>query len=205
MEQRSDEWFQARSMIPTASKFDKIITATGIASKQAGDYMNELLAHWLMQKFEDPQGDQKFQSAWMARGEEMEVEAIAYYEMNRNVDVKTVGFCLSDDARTGCSPDGLVEDGGLELKCPKASVHIAYLLGQKIPTKYIPQVQGSMLITGCHWWDFMSYHPDMEPLIVRVPRNVEYLALMKKSLDLFADKMDIKRAKLIDMGYAHAA
>ena len=47
-EQGTDEWFQARCGIPTASSFDKLITPTGKPSTQADAYMHQLLAEWVM-------------------------------------------------------------------------------------------------------------------------------------------------------------
>ena len=32
-----------------------------------------------------------------------------------------------------------------------------------------------MWITGRKWWDFVSYHPEMDSLIVRVERDEEYI------------------------------
>ena len=81
-------------------------------------------------------------------------------------------------------------DTGLEIKCPKDHTHVGYLRSQKIPTKYIPQVQGSMLVTGFKSWYFMSYYPAMPPLIIEVKRDDEYIAKLKDALDEFCDKLD---------------
>ena len=75
-----------------------------------------------------------------------------------------------------CKSDGLVgDDGGIEIKCPLPHNHIAYLRAGDVPGKYIPQIQGCLWITGREWWDFMSYHPAMEDLIVRVYRDEAYI------------------------------
>jgi hypothetical protein len=34
-------------------------------------------------------------------------------------------------------------------------------------------------ISGRDWWDFMSYHPKMEPLIVRVFRDEEFIKALE--------------------------
>lgn len=203
MEQRSDEWHRVRGVIPTASKFDKIITPTGKAGSPA-IYMNELLANWLAGGKAD--SEDGFQSEWMLRGVETEDEAIAWYEMSVN-EVERVGFCLRDDEQAGCSPDALLlnYERGLELKCPKASTHVQYLLDQKLPTKYIPQVQGSMWVTGFDSWDFLSYHPDLEPLLIHVERDNNYLAALQLAIVGFNNKLQTKKMQLIEMGYHHAA
>ena len=90
-----------------------------------------------------------------------------------------------EELEVGCSPDGLVgEDGGIEGKCPNPATHPSYLeLVDTPPSEYRWQVQGSMLVTGRPWWDFVSYHPDfpdeLQLHVVRVkrdeePRDLEY-------------------------------
>ena len=205
LEQRSEEWHRVRGVIPTASRFDKILTPTGAASKQAGTYMNELLGNWLAGGVTHEAGE-GFTSDWMQRGIDMEDEAIAWYEMTVS-EVERVGFCVRDDEQAGCSPDALLtgRQTGLELKCPKASTHVQYLLDQKLPTTYIPQVQGSMWVTGYSSWDFLSYHPDLEPLLIHVQRDDNYLVSLQLAIVGFNNKMQTKKMQLIEMGYNRAA
>ena len=165
-EQGTEEWFQARLGIPTASEFGKIITPAKLQpSTQAETYINKLVAEWLRGK-----ADESFQSDWMKRGHEVEEEARDFYTFQTDVEVKQVGFCLTDNKTFGCSPDGLMDKGGVEIKCPSPGVHVGYLLAEKVPTNYRLQILGSLLTTGRKWWDFLSYHPDMKALIVRTWR-----------------------------------
>lgn len=192
IEQGSPEWFEARIGIPTASCFDKILSPTGKPSTQAGAYMNKLLAEWLTGKPTNSDSNE-----WMLRGSELEADARKLYEFSTDVEVGQVGIVYKDESRlVSCSPDGLTPDGGLEIKAPAPHTHVEYLLAGKIPTKYIPQVQGSMYITGRPHWDFMSYHPEMTPLIIRVERDEAYIKLLDSSLTGFIEKMLVKREKL---------
>jgi len=53
---------------------------------------------------------------------------------------------------------------------------VSYLrAGNVLPSKYIPQVQGQLWITGREWCDFVAYHPDMTILLVRVERDQKYI------------------------------
>ena len=171
-EQGSDEWISARLGIPSASMYGKIITTQGKWSTQADTYINQLVAEKLT-------GEQTpfYQNEHMARGTELEPDARKMYEFIKDVEVQEVGFCLHDTLEAGASPDGLIgEDGGLEIKCPAPATHVEYLRGGKLPSKYKQQVMGCLWITGREWWDFMSYHPNMKPLIVRVERDEDYIA-----------------------------
>lgn len=202
-EQNEPAWFQARNGILTASEFGKVITPAKMElSRSADGYINKLVAEWLTGK-----ADEGFQSDWMKRGLEVEEEARDFYAFHTEIEVTEVGFCLEDAKRWGCSPDGLIgEDGGLEIKCPSPGVHVGYLLANKVPTNYRLQILGSLLVTAREWWDFLSYHPDMEPLIVRtIRRDVEDdLKILEKALIAANKKIYDKKQILIKRGFKEA-
>ena len=188
IEQGTEEWLRLRLGVPTTSNFGKIITPTGKKSKASTteDYLNELLGQLLAGKLE-PQT----KSYAMQRGNELEPEAVRYYEHYTGRQCREVGFVTTRDGRIGCSPDRLIDrDGLLEVKCPMYKQHVKNLRAGKIDSKYIPQVQGQMLLTKRKWCDWMSYHPDMPASIVRVERDEEYIATMCEYLDEFLGEMD---------------
>ena len=193
LEQGSEEWHLARLGIPTASNFAKIITSTGKLSTSATGYMHKLIAEYLMEKPIDIE-----KTEWMERGNELEADARGAYEFITDTTVDEVGLIYKDDKRlVSASPDGLINsDGGLEIKCPSPAVHVEYLLANKCPSKYLPQVMGCMYVTGRIWWDFMSYHPDLDPLIVRVNRDEELITKMDEAINKFIVKMLDKRNQL---------
>lgn len=188
LEQRSPDWYAARSGVPTASNFDKIITTTGTQSKQRTKYMYQLAGERLGAVV-----DETYQSFAMTQGIEKEGDARLLYEMAKGSEVGAVGFCLSDCGKYGCSPDGLIgDDGGVEIKCPLLSTHVDYLLNSsdEVPSDYYQQVQGSLFVTGRKWWDFVSYYPGIKPLIIREYPDENFQRLLKKELDLFCLELD---------------
>ena len=201
MEQRTPEWFAVKANIASASMFDQILTPKKRdPSKSRFGYMNQLLANWLTGGTEEV----SFISEHMQHGIDTEDEAVAWYEMNV-AEVRRVGFCVRDDRLGGCSPDALVvgQEKGLEIKCPKASVHMQYLLGQTLPTAYIMQVQGSMWVTGYPRWDFLSYHPDFnDQLLITVERDEQYMAALQLVMLGFNNEMQDRRDSLLALGYA---
>ena len=201
-EQGTEGWHQMRLGIPTASCFDRIITASGGASSQAEQYMAECVAEWITgQPASDWQGNTDTE-----RGHLFEDDARATYEWETEQKVEQVAFCYRDESKlVGFSPDGLIKrktySGGVEIKCPRATIHVAYLVLGQCPKKYLPQIQGTMWIADLPWWDFVSYHQDYDPLIVRVERDEKFSKAFDKHIPLFIEQMLEKRSnpKFIEM------
>ena len=192
--QGSPEWHAARLGIPTASNFGKIVTPACAASKSAEGYMHQLVAERLIGH---PCGE--IDTPWMQRGQITEAEAVAYYELQRGVDTQAVGFVTTDDGSAGCSPDRLIrDDGGLEIKCPSAAVHVGYLL-EREPRKYWPQIQGALWITGRRWWDFLSYCPELPPALIRFERNEQFIASLASAVETFNEHLDAAHRRLAEM------
>lgn len=196
--QYDDVWWLLRKGIPTASSFDRILTPTGKRSGQWDNYISELIGECICQtpNFLSEMGKRVGTPA-MAAGRAAEPEARRWYRVERNVEVRQVGFCMADDRMYGCSPDGLVgEDGCLELKCPLAKTHSLYLAkGEKyeegsplrLPQEYKPQVHGQLIVTCRQWVDFMCYVPTLKTILVRVEPN-EYTRLLSEALAEFLEK-----------------
>lgn len=190
IEQGTPEWLEVRKGVITGSRFKDVITpAKAEFSKSSNSYMYELVAERMGATVSF------YQNEYMQRGNELEPAARTAYEFIKDCEVLQVGFCLDDSKLIGVSPDGLIgEDGGLEIKCPKETTHISYLDDGGLPLIYKPQVQGSMWITGRKWWDFMSYHPSLPPLIIRIMRDDEYIAKMQEHITRFSfDVLELEK------------
>lgn len=194
--QGSPEWLAARCGIPTASQFGRIISPKTLKpSEQASGYLHALLVERLFGVLGESEG-----SGFMERGSVLEQAAVDFYELQRGVDTQQVGFMLRDDGRVGGSPDRLVGDnGGLEIKCPSAAVHVGYLL-DGIVAKYMPQVQGCMWLSGRAWWDLCSFHPELPPALVRVERDEEFIAALATAVEKFLERLDLAQRALDAMG-----
>jgi predicted phage-related endonuclease len=175
-EQGTSEWFEARLGKITASVFDRIITKTGKPSSSAEDLVNRAVAELITGRPDDT-----FQSESMLRGKDLEDQALEYFNFVYDYQFVKCGF-MDSGLGYGCSPDGVCEDEriGLELKCPEAHTHLAYLAGGSLPDKYIQQVQGALMVSGFDKWIFGSYHPDLPCFKVEVQRDEKVIAPMKK-------------------------
>ena len=180
IQQGSEAWMRLKAGIPGASSFDKIITTKGEPSKSRTDYLYQLAGEAIIGRQEEG-----YTNFAMQQGLEREAESRALFEMLYGVTVRQVGMIYRDDKAALCSPDGLVDDCGLEMKNPLLKTHVKYLMAGTLPTDYFQQVHGSMYITGFENWFFMSHYPDMPPLILKVERDEKFISALAKELDKF--------------------
>jgi hypothetical protein len=195
MEQGTPEWLLVRLGIPTASRFDSIITpAKREYSKASAGYRHELLAEWILGEPLD-----QASSGFMERGKELEPDAVRAYEFLHDVDVDRVGFVTNDAGTVGCSPDGLVlDDGGLEIKCFGPAHHVACLLGSEIAK--MTQVQGGLWICERDWWDTFGFHPSMPHVLTRVGRDEAFIADLEAGVGRFLEELEMAKDELRTRG-----
>lgn len=210
IEQRSEEWFDARAGRITASMMNVVMLERDRAPFKTGprkgqpkpppkalsDYAHQLAAERLTGK---PR--KQARGAALDWGREMEVAAVAAYQAETGYIVTPAEFMRHPVHEfIGASPDFLVgEEGGGEVKCPESSeVHLETLL-TGLPSEHIEQIQGGLWVTHRKWWDFISFHPDFSPTlrlyVQRVPRDDEYIARLEAAcLEMEADVQAILKA-----------
>lgn len=194
MDQRTEEWFQARLGKVTASGVSKVMSK----GAERVNYMAQLVAERLTKK---PQ--EAFSNAAMQWGTEQEPFARAAYEAHRGVLVEEVGFIVHPTIQdAGASPDGLVEEGMVEIKCPNTATMIDVLLTKKIDPKYIHQMQWQMACAQRPWVDYVVFDPRLEKIgffCQRVERNPSLIEEMEEAVKKFLTEVDEKVAKLEEM------
>ena len=190
-DQGTPEWLAERCGFITASRMADVLatTKTGEAATRA-NYRAELVAQRLTGQI--PEG---FTNAAMQWGTEQEPFARATYEIQRGVIVQEVGFIHHPTiAMSGASPDGLVDDGLVEIKCPNTATHIATLRGGGIDRKYILQMQWQMACTERDWCDFVSFDPrlpsEMQLHVQRIERDAALLAEIEAEVTAFLAEID---------------
>jgi len=194
IEQRTEEWFAQRLGKVTASKIADVIakTKTGVSASRE-NYSTQLTLERLTN-----QKAEFYSNAAMEWGTATEPQARQAYEVYREVFVDEVGFIDHPTiAMSGASPDGFVGDDGLvEIKCPESKTQMETLLNQKVPTKYMPQMQWQMACTGRKWCDFVSYDPRMPEnlriFVQRVERNDVYIKMLEEEVRVFLEEIDQK-------------
>jgi len=197
MEQRTDDWFAARLGKVTASRVADVIakTKTGYGAGRA-NYAADLVVERLT-----GQKASSFTNAAMEWGTEQEPNAKAAYAAKTGILVEDVGFIDHPTvAMSGASPDGFAEEGLVEIKCPNTATHLEYIFDGKPPQKYITQMQWQMACAGKPWCDFVSYDPRLperlQLLVVRVPRDDDYIKILEQEVTTFLQELDDKLNKL---------
>lgn len=144
--------------------------------------------------------EEGFVNEAMLRGILVESDARRAYEVQTGVMVEQVGFVGHRDLMAGCSPDGFVEEGLLELKCPKSATHVKYLRTDALLADYRAQVTHALWITGRPWCDLVSYDnrlPEhLQLAVVRVSAASLDLPAYEKKARAFLDEVDLDVAAL---------
>jgi hypothetical protein len=160
--------------------------------------MNIVLAEWWTGQPIDG-----FNTFMVEQGNILEGEARPCCEFEIGEEVKIVGLVTDESeghpATIGCSPDGLIgSDGGVEIKCPGAEKHVAYLRGGTVPKQYLAQIHFSMYVTGRKWWTFMSYRRKFPPFITKVERDERIISIINEAVIGFLERLKLEKEKLIE-------
>ena len=194
--QGTQEWKQMRAGKVTASRVADVIakTKSGYSSSRA-NYLTQLV----IERFGVV--NEGFTNAAMQWGTETEPLARIEYEKRNLVSVEQVDFVAHPlIAMSGASPDGIVGDGLLEIKCANSATHFEYLLADEVPLKYQPQMAWQMACTGAQWCDFVSYDPrvpeGLQYFEIRYERDDAYIAMLEDEVMTFLAEVDAKYIQL---------
>ena len=166
IEQRSDDWYKIRANLVTASNAGRLL--------QFGK-----------EKALEPR--QNFSNIYAERGLILEPEAIELYEIIKNITVERPGFVTNDEyPSAGASPDGIVGDTLIEVKCFNDKKHLE-INKDNIPFEVMAQVQFSMMVCNLQNCDLILYNPDTENLknalkIIRIERDEDIIKNIQNKL-----------------------
>ena len=189
MKQRTEEWFEARLGCVTASM--AYLFNNPIPNKTQQNYKFQLIQERLT-KTRMPEKTTKDQFI----GREREGDARNYYA-NQYELVKECGFIAHPTIKySGASPDGLIGNEGLiEIKCPNEKNHDQYLKLEKVPSKYLYQIQFQLACTQRNWCDFVSFNPNFDPnnkiKVIRVYQDQDLIQKLESNIQQFLNEVDL--------------
>ena len=194
IKQGTDAWQSARCGKVTASNLHKVLakTKTGYGADR-GHYMTQLVLERITGNRADG-----YTSAAIQWGIEQEQFARAAYEAYRGVLVEEVGFIPHPTiAMAGASPDGLVEGGMVEIKCPESKTFLEVILSNNpVESKYFAQMQWQMRCADRPWCDYVVFDPRFPPkaqlFIARVNRDDRWIEEAETEVKKFLAEVDEK-------------
>lgn len=200
IEQNTPAWIKIRRGMVTASRVMDLVKKlkTGGEAATRRHYRMEKLGELLAQY---PYAANHWVSAEMQWGIDHQLYACSAYEAETDTFTEPGGFWVHDRIRRfGASPDYLVGDGLVEVKCPSTDTHLEYLDSKEVPEPYLWQMQSQMACTGAKWCDFVSYDPrlktSLQLWIKHVPRDDKLIHAIETEVEQFWSEIDQTISKL---------
>ena len=198
MEQRTQEWYEARLGKLTASRAATAFDVYKIGAKKGAP--TETAKKLILEMAYERTTGNRIETPLtlpMRWGVEHEDEARNAYINQTGNEVTQVGFIDHHEIDMfGASPDGLVgSDGLLEIKCPSELVHLQRIEAGEVPPEYRTQMLVQMVCTGRKWCDFVDYDPrnTLIPLfVVRFEPTEEELRETEEKAKAFLTLVDEK-------------
>lgn len=194
VEQRTPEWIEYRIGKITGTRLKEVLRADNLP-----------LLYEMIAEVESKQIEEIPVNKAMQRGIDCEPIVRQMYQDKYNEIIEEVGFCLSDENDyLALSPDGFTLDrkGAIEIKCPSTKTHVKYILDDKIPTDYLPQVCMYFIVnTELEWLDFVTYDdrfPSIPMYVIHVTREdiADKIFEYKTKIDKFTEKFEKYYSKL---------
>lgn len=163
-----DDWGKFRNGLFTASEIHRLLAEpknkSELISQGAKTYVLETVANLLAPS------EPNYYSQAMDHGNETEPQAVMAFADKYGLDINandfiytsTGGFVFfhDDEKGLGGTPDIIISDAIVEIKCPKSSTHLEYLMLKdftEIPKAYYAQMQLNMYLTNRDMGFFLSF------------------------------------------------
>ncbi|TWP31916.1 hypothetical protein ETU08_00210 [Apibacter muscae] len=196
-----EQWLNQRNGRFTASEIYRILTY-----QEKPDYISAGALSYIEEKalevLTNGKSRKTFFNLSMKHGKTFELEAIAKAEEKLIIKFEKTGKdqeFIEYGSHAGCTPDGLSEKLGIEVKCPDCKTHFKYLKIKnqedlkRTEPKYYWQIQKGMLCTGLKQWYFVSYDPRFtneknQLLTLLIHENDKDIEFLKQRLKLAISK-----------------
>ncbi len=161
IEQGSPEWHELRKDKWTGSRAIKLLQGKPLPDDNTG-----------------------YQNFAMRRGQILEPIAIREFTQQTGIDTLQVGFVTNESfPQAGYSPDGVIGDTLIEVKCLNGERHEKLARGD-IPIEYMAQVQFGMVICDLYHTKLLAFNPEyvQQLTIIDVPYDKKIAENIKNRL-----------------------
>lgn len=177
-----------RELSPTA-----YVALSGVKLQEQAvrkSYRETLVAERLSGLPNEPEPYISYDMKWGIASEDI---AVTKYQLLYENIVERAPFLLHPTIKAGASPDGFVIDrttgllGTIEIKCLRTSNHLYEIIKtDEVPSKYIPQIQMQLWISGRDFCDFIGFDSrvsgGLQIFVRRVIRDDGYINLVLEPL-----------------------
>ena len=195
MEQGTEEWKLARLGKVTASRVSAARAKKGTATR--ADYIADIITERLTGS-----PIESYTNAYMEWGTANEPLARAAYEIKTGIWVEQVAIVNHPTIPNfAASPDGLVwTDGLLEIKCPKTSTHLNWMMKGTVPSEHKNQMLAQLACTERKWVDFVSFDPrlpeHLQLFVARFQPDPKDIKDLEQDVMTFLMEVDTMQRKL---------
>jgi YqaJ-like viral recombinase domain len=184
---RSDEWYDLRRGIVTASVVGNLVTPKTVRPADNIDVrgLTALLVAERITGWTEP----SYVSDYMWGGIDDEPRAREKYA-EHYAPVTELGFMVEDrwGFQIGYSPDGLVGESGLiEIKSRLPKIQLKTILADTVPPEDMAQLQCGLLVSGREWIDYISYSGGMPIYVKRVYPQGNWFQAITDAVSVFED------------------
>ena len=200
--QNEDSWYDMRSGKLTSSKLGVVMANYG---KAFGEPAKKYAVSIAIEQITGKSIPSSYTNEHMERGHIQEPLARMAYEEQTFSDITNGGFF--DLGFVGCSPDGVVDGGLIEIKSVIESVHFANVKRCNVDPAYQWQCIGNMKFTNSAWIDFVSYcatYPEGKKLFIyrmQQPDYAEEYDKIDKRIAKFYSLVEETKQRIIKSSY----
>jgi putative phage-type endonuclease len=183
--QRTEEWYGKRTGRFTASQIFNLLMKPTTAGYQ--NYIAQIVA----ERLTGESCGSDFVSEAMQNGIDLEPRARTLYEIQTGGTVEEIDFIVHPGIpNLGASPDGLVDDGLIEIKCRNLANHIKVLLGTPVDRNAMIQMQTQMMCADVKWCDYVHFNPNLPAELQLHVQRVEADPELQEQIGIAVEKAD---------------
>lgn len=197
--QGDESWLALRAGRVTASEFSNLVTEKWAIRKPDTGMFHTYLVRKLAERWIGKPIDDGFTSKAVEQGTLLEDEAFNWVAGIMDKEITRPAFISMENLSAGCSPDGIIGEEGLELKCAYPQTQARWLLEQGCPESHQAQVHFSMAVTGFKRWHFVGYSRRLPKVFRTIERDEKIQGIIADALAGFLGHLNAGYKRLVEI------